>query len=388
MSPSVQLMPHAVCWAAAPRLVWTMVVTNLITFLSYCSICATLLFLGKRTGKVIARDWIFFLVGFALFIVACGSTHLLEVITTWNPIFWVDAWTNVITAALSAYVAVQLIRRVSEISHGINDYSARLANVENEKRRMLDSLLASQKLEDWSKLSATVAHEIANPLESVHNLLYLIRTQANVSPEIIEWAATADREATRVLTISRTSLSFFRQSAVPELVDLAEETESVRLVLDPVLRRHKIKLDIGYTGNVTIEAMAGESRQVLLNLIRNACDATSRIDGVVTVSLLGLPECVRITVTDEGMGIAPSLFPNLFQFGKSTKGAAGNGMGLWTVKHILDRHGATIHVDSTVNMGTTFSIDWPRSADHANGATKVNVNPGLLSGELRPGTSI
>lgn len=83
ISEHVALMPHAVCWAAAPTLVWTMVITNLITFLSYVSICLTLLYLARRTGRVIARDWAYFVVGFALFIVACGSTHALEVVTTW-----------------------------------------------------------------------------------------------------------------------------------------------------------------------------------------------------------------------------------------------------------------------------------------------------------------
>lgn len=360
MPSSIQLMPHAVCWAAAPQLVWTMVVTNLITFLSYCSICVTLLFLGKRTGKVIARDWIYFLIGFALFIVACGSTHLLEVITTWNPIFWVDAWTNIITAVLSAYIAVQLILRLSKISQGINDYSARLANVVTENRHMQDSLLASRKLEDWRRLSASVAHEIANPLESVHNLLYLIRSHDNVSPEIVELAAMADQEASRILTISRASLSFFRQSGEPELVDLSEDAESVRLVLSRILAQREIHFVVQQSGDVTVEVMAGESRQVLLNLIRNACDASAQPGMEVTVRLLGLPECVRVTVEDEGSGMAPELLESLFQFGKSTKGREGNGMGLWAVKHILDRHGATIGVSSTVGVGTNFSIDWPR----------------------------
>src|SRR5580698_1505382 len=149
MFDHVSLMPHAVCWAAAPRLIWTMVITNSITFLSYVSICVTLLVLAKRTRRVIARDWAYFVVGFALFIVACGSTHLLEVITTWVPIFWIDAATNIVTAVLSACVAIMLIRRAAAIAFGVNDYAARLASTEHEKGRMQESLLAAQKLEDW-----------------------------------------------------------------------------------------------------------------------------------------------------------------------------------------------------------------------------------------------
>jgi len=99
------LMPHAVCWSADPTLIWTMVATNLVTFLSYLTIAATLVVLVRRTRRLIVRDWAYFLIGFALFILACGSTHLLEVVTTWSPIFWVDAWTNIVTALLSGYVA-------------------------------------------------------------------------------------------------------------------------------------------------------------------------------------------------------------------------------------------------------------------------------------------
>ena len=70
MLDSNSLMPHAVCWAAAPHLIWTMVITNLITFLSYLTICILLIVLASRTGLAIARDWIYFVIGFALFILA------------------------------------------------------------------------------------------------------------------------------------------------------------------------------------------------------------------------------------------------------------------------------------------------------------------------------
>ena len=129
---SSSLMPHAVCWREDPQLIWTMAVTNAITFLSYFSICATLIYMARKTGRSIARDWVFFLVGFALFILACGSTHLLEVITTWTPIFWVGAWANIITAALSGFIAFEFIRRVRDLSFSINSYATRLSSTESE----------------------------------------------------------------------------------------------------------------------------------------------------------------------------------------------------------------------------------------------------------------
>jgi signal transduction histidine kinase len=360
MFDHVSLMPHAVCWAAAPRLIWTMVITNSITFLSYVSICLTLLVLARRTRRVIARDWAYFVVGFALFIVACGSTHLLEVITTWTPIFWVDAWTNIITAVLSAWVAVMLIRRASTIGFGINDYAARLANTELEKRQMQESLLAAQRLEDWSRMSTVLAHEINNPLEAIQNLLYLMRTSAGASTEVVGLAQSAEDETTRVIDISRSTLSFFRQTADAESLDLASAAESVRFLVAPLLMRQGIEFEVVSSGDVTVQAFPGEVRQVLLNLVRNACEATTRAGARVTVELTGKDSGVEIVVADQGYGMDAEVLSKLFQFGASTKGKQGNGMGLWTVKHILTRHGGSVRVESTLGEGTRFTLWWPR----------------------------
>jgi signal transduction histidine kinase len=360
MFDDVSLMPHAVCWAAAPRLIWTMVAANAITFLSYVTICITLLVMARRTRRVIARDWGYFLVGFALFIVACGSTHLMEVVTTWIPMFWIDATTNVITAASSAFVAFMFIRRASAITIGVNDYADRLANTEREKRQMSESLLAAQKLEDWSRMSTVLAHEINNPLETIQNILYLIRTSDGVSAEIADLTKTASDEATRVIELSRSTLSFFRQGAEPENVNISKVVESVRFLLAALIYNRGVILETESVGDVTIQGFPGEVRQVLLNLVRNACEATTRGGGIVRVSLTGKPSRVEIVVADEGFGIDPAIIPTLFQFGSSSKGENGNGMGLWTVKHILAKHGGSIGVESTPGQGTRFTMWWPR----------------------------
>jgi signal transduction histidine kinase len=338
-----------------------MVVANAITALSYLCICLTLFYLVRHTRRVLARDWAYFAVGFALFIVACGSTHLMEVVTTWQPWFWLDASANILTALLSAWVAIALIGRVRILGDGINDYASRLANTEVEQRQMRDSLMAAQKLEDWSKMSTVFAHEIANPLETIQNLLYLIRNGDGVQPEIAAMAANAAEEADRVLAISRTTLGFFRQSTEFEATDLYAAAESVHFLLHNRLKKHGVTLQILSTGDTTVQALPGESRQVLLNLVRNACEASTSEHGSVTVTLTGKPSGVEITVADRGTGIDPAILPQLFTFGVSTKGEKGNGMGLWAVRYILTRHGGDIRVASTQGEGTTFTLWWPRT---------------------------
>jgi len=261
---------------------------------------------------------------------------------------------------LSAYIAVMLIRRTNAIGFGVNDYATRLANTERERSQMKASLLAAQKLEDWSRMSTVLAHEIGNPLETIQNVLYLIRTSEGVSDEVMNLTQMAGDEATRVIDLSRSTLSFFRQEALPEAVNLAALVESVRFLLAPLIQKQGVLLDTTSVGDATIQALPGEVRQVLLNLVRNACEATAGTRGRVNVSLTGQPMGVEIVVADQGCGIDPNAMPTLFQFGSSTKGAGGNGMGLWTVKHIITKHGGTIRVDSKPGEGTRFTLWWPR----------------------------
>ena len=131
--------------------------------------------------------------------------------------------------------------------------------------------------------------------------------------------------------------------------------------LTTLLQQKNITLELAATGDTTVYALPGEPRQVLLNLVRNAYEATSRPRAFLRITLRGEPDGVAITVADEGSGIDPAILGSLFQFGVSSKGSQGNGMGLWAAKQILERHGGTIRVDSVAGEGTTFTLWWPRT---------------------------
>lgn len=358
MSPS--LMPHAVCWKQDQSLIWTMVVTNSITFLSYFTICVTLFYMARKTHRAIARDWVFFLIGFGVFIVACGSTHLMEVITTWIPVFWVDAWANIITAVFSAYVAVEFARKADSLGFGINDYATRLGNTESERSRMEQRLLAARRLEEWNRMSAVVSHEINNPLAAIGNILFLIQLNPDLPTEVSPFVQQAADEVRRIEVLTRSTLGFFRSSADPEPVDLVSSAEAVRFLLGPMLRQRGVEMRIVNAGDCTVNAYAVETRQVLLNLVRNAVEATAGGDGQVIAVLEGRAEDVHVIVSDEGSGITPPVMAKLFQFGVSTKGERGNGMGLWLVKQVVSRHGGTIEAESEPGKGSRFTVVWPR----------------------------
>ena len=372
---SSSFMPHAVSWSQDQPLIWTMVVTNTITFVSYFSICITLFYLARRTRRSLHRDWGYLAIGFALFIVACGSTHLLEVITTWNPVFWIDACTNIITAILSGYVAVQFIRKAPDLGFGINDYAVRLTNSESEKAQIEESLLAARKLEEWNRMSAVVTHEIANPLAAIQNLMFLIEISPGATAEIVAMAQQSSEEVRRIEALTRSTLGFFRQTNTPEKVDLRSSAESVRLLLDPLLRKRGIELEIRTSGDCVVTAYPVETRQVLLNLVRNACEATVRKEAKVRVIIAGKPDAVEVVVEDEGAGIDPLMLPSLFHFGASTKGDRGNGMGLWVVKQLVEKHGGSIGLDTRPGEGTRFTIVWPRQFSASGGTDEAVATP-------------
>jgi signal transduction histidine kinase len=171
----------------------------------------------------------------------------------------------------------------------------------------------------------------------------------------------AGREAERVLKLADSTLAFIRQTPGPELIDLCAEVKSVEFLLAPVIRQKSITLQLESSGDCMAEGNAGEIRQVLLNIIRNACEAVKKDGTTVKVTLTGIASRVLVSVSDQGAGIDAELLPKIFEFGVSTKGEQGNGMGLWTVKWIVNKHRGEVSVHSMAGEGTRVDLWWPRS---------------------------
>src|SRR5471030_1760832 len=104
-------MPHGMCYNWDPNVIALHVVSDAIIALAYYSIPLTLLYFVRKR-KDLAFDWMFLC--FAVFIVACGTTHLMEILNIWHPTYWLSGVLKAITAATSIVTAILLIRLVPQ----------------------------------------------------------------------------------------------------------------------------------------------------------------------------------------------------------------------------------------------------------------------------------
>jgi PAS domain S-box-containing protein len=247
-----------------------------------------------------------------------------------------------------------------------------------EQRRTQAALLASEKLAVTGRLAATLAHEIHNPLDSVVNLLYLMKN-GTTPEETREFLELASSELDRVTQISRAMLGMYRESKTPIEIDLKDLLDSILLLLQRQITQAGITLQKSLGDDIKISGYPAELRQVFTNLLTNAMDAStpgSRIE----VSLRPAPSLdgqrsrnsagVTVSVIDHGAGIPKETITHLFQPFFTTKGEKGTGLGLWVSQGIVQRHGGTIKLDSRTgesDHGTTVSVFLPEGAPPANG---------------------
>ncbi len=219
-------------------------------------------------------------------------------------------------------------------------------------RRRDAALMAHEKLAVAGRLSASIAHEIHNPLDSVANLHYLMANETDAALQQ-RYLAMAQQELNRTLQISRAMLGLYREPKAPVPVDLRELLESVLLLLDRQLKDQSIALDRRLGEGASIQGFPGELRQVFTNLITNAAEASGPGGRVQVLLEASLPADSRpgatVTISDTGTGVTPSNQAKLFQPFFTTKGELGTGLGLWVSRGIVEKHGGKIELNNSTD---------------------------------------
>lgn len=233
------------------------------------------------------------------------------------------------------------------------------------QKRSEDVLRRTEQLAVTGRLAASIAHEINNPLSSVMNLLYLLRSAVQSDPVAAEYLATAQKELQRVADITRQTLAFYRESNRPTEVDVGALAREVEELFSAKLFSAGLDLRMELECEARPCAFAGELRQVISNLVSNAIDA-SPSGGTIRLRVRaghnGETRGVRITVADQGAGIPRSFYADMFKPFASLKGSRGTGLGLWVSQSIVARHNGRIAFRSRTRApqtGTVFSVFIP-----------------------------
>jgi PAS domain S-box-containing protein len=269
---------------------------------------------------------------------------------------------------------IEVSRTISPIknSAGVVIGVSTIARDITEQKHMAEKLRTTEKLAATGRLAATIAHEINNPLESVTNLLYLARKNASGSGKLEQYLKLADEELDRVAHLAKQTLGFYRDTEAPLSFDAAS---AIRDVLSMYSRRamgRNIVIATDFGLDVQAFGFAGEFRQVLSNLIGNALDAMSENGGRLLVRARKGREWkdgqlkLRISVADTGCGIPQENRSKIFDAFFTTKSHFGTGLGLWLSLGIVEKHGGSMRLRSSIaagRSGTVVSLSWPLAAD-------------------------
>ena len=379
-------LPHRYCYLAQPWLVWTNVATDLLIAGSYGVIFACLVWITQKLSHFrTIHEYLWVLMAFGAFIAACGMTHIMEVVTIWWPVYPLSVLVKGVCAAASLFTAVVLARVSAVLVTNICRFLDMLVSSEDEKEQALRALIASEKLAAAGRVSASIAHEINNPLESANNLLYLLTQGEGLPDDALALLKNARVEVDRAINIAHDTLSFFREPTDPTPVSLSPLVQGVLDHQAADLMKRNIVLETRLRTPSQLMAHHGELRQILMNLIENAAAASgpdSRI--IVRVQLRRASANVRslraprdrgagtimkderpvgysITVADTGSGIKVENRSELFNLFFTTKGDKGNGLGLWLVRSMVEKLGGRIVCRSRTaseskKAGTIFNI--------------------------------
>jgi signal transduction histidine kinase len=234
-----------------------------------------------------------------------------------------------------------------------------------------------EKLVTLGTLAAGIAHEIRNPLTSLKARLYTLEKHLQTVPAARKDTDIISAEISRLERIVQDVLNFARPSD-PKLETIAAETllREVQGLMSPNLESREVQLVLEVGPELFIRADSAHLKQVVINLVRNAAEAT---DGAGTVTLrtrgarapLGGHEAdaVILEVIDNGKGIPPEVEKRLFDPFFSTK-ETGTGLGLPIAARIVEKHGGMLQYQTRPGYGTTFGVVLP----HEIGETDKSAN--------------
>jgi signal transduction histidine kinase/CheY-like chemotaxis protein len=387
---SSTLSPHGICLLWEPELIWLHVVSDATIAASYFSIPIVLsIFVSKRRDV----DFGFIFWAFAIFITACGFTHVLSIVTLWVPVYGLEGLIKLLTAVASILTAVilwPLLPKILALPSPSQLRAAELALAQEgiQRREAEEMLRHAQKMEAIGQLTGGVAHDF-------NNLLTIISGNIEIAQRsLAAWSETSKERLTRAIgnaasgaqraaVLTQRLLAFARRQPLdPRLTNVNQLIGGMAEFFRRTLGEN-IDLEIvGGAGLWQVEVDPSQMEAAILNLVVNAKDAmadrgkltieTSNafIDESYSLQNAEMPvgQYVQILVSDNGSGMSREVQEKAFDpFFTTKQPGQGTGLGLSQVYGFVKQSGGHVKIYSEIGEGTTIKIYLPRALAAASG---------------------
>ena len=369
-------MPHAHCFLFNERLMALHGGSDFFIGLAYFAISATLIYLVVRSRRELPFHWI--MLCFAVFIVACGATHLMEVWTLQaaNPRYWLSGWVKLLTAIASVATAVVLPPLIPKIRAVLE--AARLAGTrkaELEKAYAdLDALYRKVTQLDQQKTNffANVSHELRTPLSLIFAPIERTLKESGLTAEqradlflVRRNALMLHKHVNDLLDVSRMAAGRMEMSY--SRLDLAALIRFLAGVFDSLISERRLALALDLPAECVAEVDGDKFQRVFLNLLSNALKFAPDEGGRVVIQLLSDGTTCTIVVGDNGPGIAEEFREAVFERfhrgdAETQRRFGGSGLGLAIVKEFTVLHGGQVSLAESPVGGAQFTVALPVKA--------------------------
>jgi signal transduction histidine kinase len=389
------LTPHGFCLAWDPALLDLHVISDAVIALSYYSIPLALGYFVLRR-RDLAFSWVFLL--FAVFILACGTTHVLDIWTLWHADYVAQGFVKAITALASVMTACLLwplipralllpspavLRQANErLTAEIRSREEAVLALQKEtadRERTEAMLRQSQKMEAIGQLTGGVAHDFNNLLMVIQGNLEALRRRAEGDADTERYIGRALRSVEQGSTLTGQLLAFARQQPLqPVAFDLNERVSALVDLLPGTLRPGlPVDIELALAPDLwRAQADPHHLENALLNLVINARDAMPAggtlcistrnftLDGADAEARNADPgDYVAVSVADTGTGMTAEVREMAFEPFFTTKPVgSGSGLGLSQIYGFVRQSHGHVTLDSVVGEGTTVTIYLRRAA--------------------------
>ncbi len=245
------------------------------------------------------------------------------------------------------------------------------------RKRLEQALLQAEKIAVTGRMAATIAHEINNPLEAVMNLMYLLRPMI-VDPAGISYFQSVETELGRVSHIAKQTLGYYHEHAAASSASIGEIALHAITIYEPRCTATGIAIKKAIHSSRKIVLRRGEMMQMVSNLMMNSIYAMQK-GGVLSISVedaVGSPDGVILTIQDNGVGIAESDLPRVFEAFFTTGNTVGTGIGLFIANQFVEGHGGRIEIESRQDgedHGTRVRVFLPISTTYDSSGEGVRT---------------